>query len=575
MKQKQLYWIRASTFLLLIPLLLLVACRPPIPVPQTPTPVPPTATRTPTPRPTAAAPLATPTPLPPPTPLPTPTPQPLVRLPGAYVDVLQTTLLSAPRGETLRTLVAGDRLGVIGITPDGNWLQVRYQPDLSNPPIDGWVRRADVTLFTEPSGLQTTEHVTSTPQPLATPLPEQNSRGQTATVIADRLHLRAGPGVDQSILSTLPYGNILQAIGRTEDSSWIQVETESGLEGWVAARWLSVVADVNDLPITGVATTGVPLSIAPPSLSGTIVFQNRNDGDIFIITASGSNIQRLTYGFDPAFSPDGSLIAFTRWDEPRGLWLTKRDGSNPHLLISANQPRSPTWTPDGRAIIFERSTGDYQCYDTPMGCLSQSDFDAFFGENDCVTGPFGSFCRSDFRLIHRSSKGLTRYNLTDGSTRDLPASPEAQAPVHHPQTDQVLYLDGDALAITRDVGDDPPYHLLDQVIIGPAVYSPDGQFIYLSQRSGDHWDIWRYRSDGSQPFALTTQPPLRSRPINNVSPTISPDGRTILFLSDRQGRWQFWLMNSDGSNQRPWTRGPLAQIDLEFNYANERMADWS
>lgn len=543
--------------------LLLTGCRPPF-IGSTPTPEIITQWPTPPALPTRAA-FPTQTTVPTPVVIiPSPTPAP-VRLPGAYVDVLETALRASPGGAVLQRMTAGLRVGVLGQSVDQNWLQVRYQPDSQQPPLTGWVRRTDLILFVELSQVPIIAAVATVEET------SPESAAIPATVSAQFLHLRAGPGLDQDILDTLTEDSRLRLVGRTEKADWVQVQIGGGPEGWVAARWLTSDADLSTLPVTGVASTGVP-EVQPATVSGTIVLQTRNDGDIYITTGSG--LQRLTYGFDPALSPDGSRIAFTRWDEPRGLWIINRDGSDPHRLIAANQPRSPTWTPDGQAIIIEHSTGETSCYDTPFGCMSGSEIDAFLGGKDCVTTPLGTFCRRDFPLVKRSFKGLLRANLNDGSTRDLPTSRDARAPTHHPLTDEVLYLAGAGFAITHDAGNELPRILLSQIIVGPAVYSPDGQFIYLSQRSGDHWDIWRYDSDGGRPLALTAPPSLRERPVNNVAPTVSPDGRTLLFLSDRGGPWEFWLMNSDGSNQRRWALAALAGITLSYDYANERMADW-
>ena len=111
-------------------------------------------------------------------------------------------------------------------------------------------------------------------------------------------------------------------------------------------------------------------------------------------------------------------------------------------------------------------------------------------------------------------------------------------------------------------------------LLQPATFSPDGQYIYASRRSHDHWDIWRWRSDGSQETALTAPPGLRSGPVHSVAPTVSPDGRSILFLTNRQGPWELWIMNADGSNQRPFAPGALSGIQFDYDFAGARVADW-
>ena len=113
--------------------------------------------------------------------------------------------------------------------------------------------------------------------------------------------------------------------------------------------------------------------------------------------------------------------------------------------------------------------------------------------------------------------------------------------------------------------------------LGAPVYSHDGRYIYVSQKSGDHWDIWRYNEDGSNGVALTRPPGLRDRAIHNVAPAASPDGRSILFLTNREGdgsEWKLWIMNSDGSNQRPFAPRALANIHFQFDFGRERVLDW-
>jgi dipeptidyl aminopeptidase/acylaminoacyl peptidase len=313
----------------------------------------------------------------------------------------------------------------------------------------------------------------------------------------------------------------------------------------------------------------------PPALAGKLVFQTSNGGDIVTMNPDGSGLRRLTYGFDPAFSPDGSQIAFARWDEPRGLWVINADGSGERLLIGANRARSPTWSPDGRAIVFEREVGSTTCLQSPFGCRSAEEWLALFGGQPCLATPFGRFCIADFPQISSSLTGLVHYDLSSGAGRDLPASQTATAPRHKPDSAAILYLDKQGLALTQTAGDAPSQQVAPiPPLLAPATYSPNGQFIYAARQAGNRWDLWRWRSDGSQPTALTVPDPLAAQPANHVAPAASPDGRSVAFLTDRAGRWELWVMNSDGTNPRPLAPQALAGITFRYDFNADRTVDW-
>ena len=486
------------------------------------------------------------------------------RLPGAYVRTTSTTLAETPGGRVLARIPAGARLGILEQSDSGAWLKVHYQPDPKTEAQTGWVRASHLSIFAD------LDDIGGNKEPVEKIEGDATAQG-VATVLANRLNMRAGPGTDQQIVGALKRGEQVQLLGRSENSEWLQVQMDNGEIAWAAARWLDPTVPADSLPVTGSATTAVP---RPTGARGQIVFQTRNGGDIYIINANGSGLRRLTYGFDPALSPDGKQIAFTRFDDPPGLWVINVDGSGQRRLFGTNRPRSPTWTSDGQSIIFERNTDDLQCLQTPIGCYTEEQIRKEWEGKDCWTYPFGTYCISDFALITIDINGLLRYDLTDGGTRDLPSANNAYAPYHHPRTQDVLHSNRDGLATTKDVGNDPPTQRIQSTELGPGVYSPDGQFIYTSRRSGDHWDIWRYRSDGSSEQALTAPPGIRDAPIHNVSPTISPDGRSILFVTNRRGKWELWIMNSDGGNPRPFASQALANIDFHYSFARERMADW-
>lgn len=101
-----------------------------------------------------------------------------------------------------------------------------------------------------------------------------------------------------------------------------------------------------------------------PSFSpdGTkIVFNSDRSSkqQLYVMDADGKNIQRITFGkgiyATPVWSPRGDLIAFTRISGGRFfIGVIKPDGTGERLLAEDFKIEGPTWSPNGRVLMFYR-----------------------------------------------------------------------------------------------------------------------------------------------------------------------------------------------------------------------------
>lgn len=101
-----------------------------------------------------------------------------------------------------------------------------------------------------------------------------------------------------------------------------------------------------------------------PSLSpdgSQVTFNSDRSGtqQIYTMNADGSNVQRITFGqgryATPVWSPRGDLIAFTRFYKGSFfIGVIRPDGTGERLLTESFLDEGPTWSPNGRVLMFFR-----------------------------------------------------------------------------------------------------------------------------------------------------------------------------------------------------------------------------
>jgi len=94
-----------------------------------------------------------------------------------------------------------------------------------------------------------------------------------------------------------------------------------------------------------------------------ITFNSDRSGlqQIYVMDNNGDNVKRISFGKGlygtPVWSPRGDLIAFTKLHKGKFyIGVMRVDGSGERLLTENYYQEAPSWSPNGRVIIFYRET---------------------------------------------------------------------------------------------------------------------------------------------------------------------------------------------------------------------------
>ena len=94
-----------------------------------------------------------------------------------------------------------------------------------------------------------------------------------------------------------------------------------------------------------------------------IAFNSDRSGlqQIYVMRSDGSDVKRITFSNGiygtPVWSPRGDLIAFTKMRKGKFyIGVMRTDGSGERLLTENFYQEAPSWSPNGRVLVFYRET---------------------------------------------------------------------------------------------------------------------------------------------------------------------------------------------------------------------------
>tara|TARA_B100002051_G_scaffold231485_1_gene229620 strand:+ start:232 stop:1569 length:1338 start_codon:yes stop_codon:yes gene_type:complete len=94
-----------------------------------------------------------------------------------------------------------------------------------------------------------------------------------------------------------------------------------------------------------------------------ICFNSDRSGlqQLYVMRSDGTKVKRITFGKGlygtPVWSPRGDLIAFTKVRKGRFyIGVMRTDGTGERLLTENYYQEAPSWSPNGRVLIFYRET---------------------------------------------------------------------------------------------------------------------------------------------------------------------------------------------------------------------------
>ncbi|MBK6405880.1 MAG: PD40 domain-containing protein [Holophagales bacterium] len=293
-----------------------------------------------------------------------------------------------------------------------------------------------------------------------------------------------------------------------------------------------------------------------------IAFHSKDRGGLWIVPAAGGTPRLLAaFGSRPSFSPDGKRVAFQSTPltdvaataapglAPSTIWIVGANGGSALSVTTAGNPRgghgAPTWSPDGSRLYFATSE--------PR--LSQAEI--------WSVQPDGA----DLVRLHAGTRLYEPRVSPDGRVLWFGAQNEqgSYALYRLPLGDGGRTVSGPAEAATA---------IRAEVPRSPS-FSADGRKVAWSELTTTA-AIWSLPIHAATGDASGEPTPLTAGDGRATWPVFSPDGSTIAFgWIPPGGSNDVWLMDADGGRQRPVIEGPAVEYGNDFYPDGKRILSFS
>ncbi len=322
------------------------------------------------------------------------------------------------------------------------------------------------------------------------------------------------------------------------------------------------------------ALTAGPLDDLPQfSPDGSVVMFTRSDQagpSLYRVPLLGGEPRRiLADALDASWSPDGERIAFVRLHPASpgktassSLMVAASDGSAPIEVthVEAASATAPRWSPDGRTLAFTVTSAGAGTFALLVADIESGAVDTVVAPNS-GSRPWAQLWMGPGRLAYTAGQ-ITSGSLA-GSSGRLIAHDRATG------REQLLYASPDSLGSLSWLGTDRivlEFQRFQQNVVewaagGTAlerrfsqgrsanrqpVYSPDGEWIVFSTDRAGNLDLWAASVETGE------LRPLTDDPADDWDPVFSGDGR-LFWSSTRSGNFEIWTAEGDGSGARQLT----------------------
>jgi Tol biopolymer transport system component len=305
------------------------------------------------------------------------------------------------------------------------------------------------------------------------------------------------------------------------------------------------------------------------------------------------------YQATPAFSPDGTLVAFRQSDSASkgGIYAAAVGGEKTVQLTSDVGDCCPTWAPDSRQIAFSRyADGVVSVLTVPA--LGGAEHLLYRGRSSMGGGLSWSPDGNSLAYVmspsgDRTRSSISALSLADYSTREITSPPPGyfdHSPMFSPDGKRLAFIRSTIAGVRNDVyvmptsGGNPKRLTFDRrPIMGSLAWTADSREIIFSSDRGVATGLWRVSATGCSPVPVAgpvgeavwpsipsngkhtlvyqqgvfksniwrldlrdpahherAPIPIVSEKGDKMRPDLSPDGKKVAFESNRLGFWDLW-----------------------------------